>query len=188
MARNTNSNSESETKTTAGGRSRGGGGGNATTTGQNSTTTTTTTTTGTSNTTKSNVKQRLTAAQQQYLKDLVQSHVTNNHPDLIPKPNPANFEEYSDDFLRRYKDNYHLDLPDNLTLKGYLLGSKLGSKTYSYKKNEKGRPDARITKKALAKELKKHFTSTNIKETECIPKFVYKVRNQKKHFKMEFKG
>ncbi|SCV01802.1 LANO_0F13608g1_1 [Lachancea nothofagi CBS 11611] len=132
-------------------------------------------------------KQRLTAAQQQYLRDLIRTHVQNNHPDNFPKAHPVDFEAYSDEFLRRYKDHFQLPLEDNLSLQGYILGSKLGEKTYSFKRNETGVPGARVTKKRLASEVKKHFTSYNVKETECIPAFIYKVKNQKKRFKMEFK-
>ncbi|CCC69047.1 hypothetical protein NCAS_0C00570 [Naumovozyma castellii] len=168
MARTSNSNSESEARPT------GGRGNNA----QSSST---------SN--KANQKQRLTNSQQQYLKDLAQTHITNNHPSLIPKSNPVDFQEYPDEFLRKYKDNFHLDVADNLTLQGYLLGSQLGSKTYSFKRNDNMKYiDARVTKPTLAHEVKKHFTQYNVKESDCIPKFIYKVKNNKKKFKMEFRG
>ena len=81
------------------------------------------TTTGTGVGSRSHVKQRLTTAQQQYLKDLVRTHVTNNHPDLTPKPDPMDFESYSDDFLRRYKDRFQLNVEDHLSIQGYLVGS-----------------------------------------------------------------
>lgn len=74
-----------------------------------------------------------------------------------------------------------------MTLKGYLLGSQLGSKTFSYRRNEDVQ-DGRVVKKKLASEVKKHFTSYGIKEADCIPQFIYKVKTQKKKFKMEFKG
>ncbi|CEP62847.1 Sap30p LALA0_S06e05204g [Lachancea lanzarotensis] len=164
-AHNSNSESESRTRSNAGNSTQGTTSGNARNVG----------------------KQRLTTAQQQYLKDLIRTHVQNNHPSNFPKPDPLDFEEYSDDFLRRYKDYFQLPLQDNLSLRGYLLGSKLGQKTYSYKRNENKVPDARVTKKKLASEVKKHFNSYNVKETECIPAFIYKVKNQKKRFKMEFR-
>lgn len=167
MARNPNSNSESESRSRA--NNTGASGPKA----------------GVSS--RSNVKQRLTAAQQQYIKDLVKTHITNNHPQFLAKTDPVDFESYSDDFLRRYKDRFQLDVEDNMTLRGYLLGSQLGSKTYSYKRNE-GVQDGRIVKKNLASEVKKHFTSYGIKEADCIPQFIYKVKTQKKRFKMEFKG
>lgn len=166
-----NSNSESESRTTA--RNTSGSGSN----------------------TKSNSsgsgsgKHRLNAAQQQYLKDLVNTHITNNHRDIVnPKYGPSDFEHYSDDFLRRYKDHYSLNCPDNMTINGYLLGSELGSKTYSFKRNKVSAPDARILKKDLAAEVKRHFNSYPVKEMDCIPQFIYKVKNQKKKFKMEFKS
>ncbi|AET38402.1 Sap30p Ecym_2693 [Eremothecium cymbalariae DBVPG len=138
--------------------------------------------------TRSSGKQRLTVAQQQYLKELLRTHVHNNHRDNSPQPHPLDFERYSDDFLRRYKDHYQLPIEDNMSIKGYLLGSDLGSKTYSYKRNHPSLPDARVTKKQLADEVKRHFTASIVKETECIPAFIYKVRNSKKKFRMEFKG
>lgn len=137
---------------------------------------------------RTNGKQRLTAAQQQYIKNLIETHITDNHPDLRPKSHPMDFEEYTDAFLRRYKDHFQLDVPDNLTLQGYLLGSKLGAKTYSYKRNTQGQHDKRIHKRDLANVVRRHFDEHSIKETDCIPQFIYKVKNQKKKFKMEFRG
>lgn len=162
-----NSNSESESRTRSGAANH---------TGANS-----------SAGTRNNGKQRLTTAQQQYLRDLIKTHVHNNHPCNFEKPHPVDFEAYSDDFLRRYKDHFQLPLEDNLSLPGYLLGSKLGEKTYSSKRNAPNIPDARVTKKQLATEVKRHFMSYSVKETECIPAFIYKVKNQKKRFRMEFK-
>ena len=75
-----------------------------------------------------------------------------------------------------------------MTLQGYLLGSELGKRTISYKRNVSSVPGHRITKTEAASKIKKHFNSLSIKETECIPNFIYKVRNQKKKFKMEFRG
>lgn len=141
-----------------------------------------------SSNTRSGGKQRLTAAQQQYLKELVKTHIHSNHPDNTPQPHPANFESYSDDFLRRYKDHFHLPLEDNMSIQGYLLGSDLGTKTYSFRRNQKGVPDSRVSKRELAMEVKRHFTAYSVKETECIPAFIYKVKNQKKKFRMEFRG
>lgn len=176
MARNTNSNSESDSKSSRSGKV------NSTNSKNNNTNT---------NGSNSNTqgKQRLTAAQQQYLKNLVTTHITDNHPNIIhPVTNPVNFEDYSDKFLRNYKDHFNLNLPDNMTFRGYLLGSKLGSKTYSFERNKIGKNDARIHKKDLSNEVKRHFDSVNIKETDCIPQFIYKVKNQKKKFRMEFTG
>ncbi|CAI4048841.1 hypothetical protein SKDZ_13G3880 [Saccharomyces kudriavzevii ZP591] len=137
---------------------------------------------------RANGKQRLTAAQQQYIKNLIETHITDNHPDLRPKSHPMDFEEYTDAFLRRYKDHFQLDVPDSLTLQGYLLGSELGAKTYSYRRNTQEKHDKRIHKKDLANVVRRHFDEHSIKETDCIPQFIYKVKNQKKKFKMEFRG
>ncbi|KAL6939208.1 hypothetical protein ACO0RG_003037 [Hanseniaspora osmophila] len=170
-----------------------------------------------------------THAQQAYLKDLIATHVTNNHPDLQDRPHPLDFESYSSDFLRRYKDKYELPIrSDNMSLQGYLLGSKLGAKTFSWKKinhNSVRKPQIRgrasvssgssnssrdsevqeeqnvassmtltdeiikgkrVSKKVLADSVKAHFLTSNIKESECIPQFIYKIKNDKMKFKMEF--
>lgn len=168
MARNGNSNSESESRTRVS---------NVGTVGTTA-----------SAASRSNVKQRLTAAQQQYLRDLSRKHITNNHADLEIKPEPVDFESYSDEFLRRYKDHYGIDAQDNMTLPGYLLGSQLGSKTYSYRQNQPADPQSRVAKRHLASQVSKHFTAHTVKEAECIPQFIYKVKNQKRRFRMEFKS
>lgn len=179
MARATNSNSESDSKSgrsTKGSKPNGGSGsGNGSGSGSGSG--------------ANQGKQRLTAAQQQYLKNLVNSHITNNHPDIVnPKYNPVDFEHYSDEFLRNYKDHFNLNIQDNMTFKGYLLGSKLGSKTFSFERNRIGKPDARVHKKELSEKVAKHFEAQPVKEMECIPQFIYKVKNQKKKFRMEFRN
>ncbi|KAL6942598.1 hypothetical protein ACO0QE_003781 [Hanseniaspora vineae] len=174
---------------------------------------------------------KATHAQQAYLRQLVAKHVTNNHPDLEQRPHPLDFENYSSDFLRRYKDKYGLPTKsDNMSLQGYLLGSELGTKTSSWKKinhsavrkpqirgrasvssgssssSSSGDSDVhegsslapslsltdeiikgkRVSKKVLADSVKKHFMSSSIKESECIPQFIYKIKNDKMKFKMEF--
>ncbi|KAH3903601.1 Sap30p SCDLUD_001245 [Saccharomycodes ludwigii] len=131
---------------------------------------------------------RLTQAQQQYLKDLVKEHVTNNYdPKNKAAPHPLDFEKSDDKFLRKYKDHFDLSLQDNMTLNGFMLNTKLGAKTESWKKiHGNTNSPVRIEKAKLANEVKKHFTSYNLKESECIPTFIYKVRNNGKKFKMEF--
>ncbi|CCF56670.1 hypothetical protein KAFR_0B03740 [Kazachstania africana CBS 2517] len=132
-------------------------------------------------------KQRLTSSQQQYLNNLTATHVTNNHPTENRNVyHPLDFQHDSDEFLRNYKDHYNLSLPDNMTVSGYLLGSQLGSKTYSFKRNKVGKPDARILKSQLAEEIKDHFNNMQLKEVDIIPQFIYKIKNKDKKFKMEF--
>lgn len=133
-------------------------------------------------------KQRLTAAQQQHIKELLQRHVTNNDPRAKPLQDPHEFEHYSDEFLRKYCDRYGLDCPDNMTLAGYLLGSALGSKTQSWRKNKPGQPGARVTKQEVALAVKKHFATQSVREADCIPQFLYKIKNRGRRFRMEFKG
>ncbi|BAO38527.1 Transcriptional regulatory protein SAP30 [Kluyveromyces marxianus] len=143
---------------------------------------------GSGSSTRAGVKQRLSSAQQQYLKDLAKKHIHNNHRKNTPLANPVDFEQYSDDFLRRYKDRFQLDTPDNLSIQGYLLSSNIGKHTYSYKRNHESMPDARITKQELARGVKEHFDNYTVREAECLPQFIYKVQNKKKKFRMEFKG
>lgn len=50
------------------------------------------------------------------------------------------FNDFDDNFLRLYKDRYKLNnLEDNYTLNGFLLQTDLGSKTSSFKKNNKSK-------------------------------------------------
>lgn len=177
MARGGNSNSESEsTRRNHNTTNSQGNGSNSTSAGSNA------------QSSRSNAKQRLTQAQQQYLRELVNEHITNNDPTQVEKPHPLDFESYSDDFIRAYKDHYNLDIPDQMTLQGYLLGSELGKRSISYKRNQDGVPGARITKQEAIEHVKNHFESQSVKEADCVPNFIYKVRNQKKRFRMEFKG
>ena len=175
------------------------------------------------------------------------------------------FNDFDDEFLRLYKDRYKLnDLKDNYTFNGFLLQTDLGSKTHSYKKNNKSKfvpkpisntnnsnnnnnednikedinakedmnskevtPDEnatapsstnnpskyqtqkerekhrllqlkenlnntvikgnRTSKEELAKAVETHFRENfQVKETEAISQFVYKVKKDNKKFKLEF--
>lgn len=138
--------------------------------------------------TRTNTKQRLSAAQQQYLKELNRKHIHDNHPKNFETPHPLDFEYYSNDFLRHYKDRFKLNLADNLSIHGFMLGSQIGCRTYSYKRNNSSSGDSRITKSELAKGVRNHFDNYAIREAECVPQFIYKVKNSKKKFRMEFKG
>ncbi|KAL6927268.1 hypothetical protein ACO0SA_003566 [Hanseniaspora valbyensis] len=143
------------------------------------------------------------------------------------------FNDFDDEFLRLYKDRYKLnDLKDNYTFNGFLLQTDLGSKTYSYKKNNKSKfvpkpisntnnsnnednikedinakedmnskevtPDENAAHRLL--QLKENLNNTvikgnrtskeeenfQVKETEAISQFVYKVKKDNKKFKLEF--
>ncbi|CCK72123.1 Sap30p KNAG_0J00400 [Huiozyma naganishii CBS 8797] len=141
--------------------------------------------------TNGNGANKLTSAQQQYLRDLVRTHITNNHPRLAQGNNgpgqPLDFERYSDEFLRKYRDTFELDVADNLTMAGYLLGSPLGEKTFSYKRDKADPRGPRVQKAVLASACQRHFTAYQAKEQDLISHFIYKVKNQNKKFKMEFK-
>lgn len=169
--RTTNSASESETTTTTTTRGRSQGSGSQ---GGNS---------NNSNTNSSSGKHRTTAAQQAYIKELVRTHITNNHPNLKPQPHPTDISAYSDQFLRKYRDRYKLDCPDNYTLQGYLLGSTVGSQTVSQGKIQKDR----VSRDKLVDVVSKHWNSVQYKEAVVIPQFIYKVRNKKRQFRMEFR-
>ncbi|CCH60174.1 hypothetical protein TBLA_0C03710 [Henningerozyma blattae CBS 6284] len=212
MARHTNSNSESETS-----RSRNTHGGNNSNGGNNNNDNSGTSGKDTNHSTGHGGKHRLNAAQQNYLRELVKTHVTNNHPSLIPIPHPADLSLYSDDFLRRYRDRYNLDCNDNFTLQGYLLGSDIGNQTQSFSNismNAKADANGKTTEKLLKQSKKSkekvqggiskpttkrvmrdelvakvadHFNTNQPREVNVVPQFIYKVRNRNRRFRMEFR-
>lgn len=156
----------------------------------------------------------------------------------------VNFNEFDDKFLRLYKDRFKLNnLRDNYSLNGYLLQTELGSKTVSFRKNNKSTfepkcispkeekestPEEieqqnslaannqtkyqtqkekekskmlqlkenldntiikgnRTSREELVREVETHFKdSYQVKETEAISQFIYKVRYDSKKFKLEF--
>lgn len=138
--------------------------------------------------------------QQQYLKDLLNRHINNNHPKLFSSMEntaPLELSNYDDEFLRRYKDHYHLKTLDNSTLAGFLLQSPVGELTYTgsvYNNNnnntashgKKQHAPARSSREELVKSCQEHLDNVQVKELELIPQFIYKVRKQKSKFKMEF--
>lgn len=92
------------------------------------------------------------------------------------------FDTLPDRSLRRYKELYHLPVKDSMTMNGFLLGSELGRRTFSYKNKD------RVTKPELAGLVKRHVFSQPVKEAEIITNFLYKVNNEDKAFKLSFKS
>ncbi|XBW38128.1 hypothetical protein QEN19_003724 [Hanseniaspora menglaensis] len=207
----------------------------------------------------------LTKEMQQYYMDIVKRNVHDNSQynkiwkkytidprNLTGKKRDnrykVDFNDFDDKFLRLYKDRFIInDLKDNYTLNGYLLQTELGSKTSSFKKNNKSlfipkpvtdmveepiKEEAlskestseetnqnmnsakyltqkekeknkifyvkdnlnktiingnRTSREELVKEVEKHFKENyQVKETEAISQFVYKIKKDNKKFKLEF--
>lgn len=122
-------------------------------------------------------------ALQQAQKELLARHINSNGPQDREPIDPLDFEKLDDQELRNYA-KYHLqdfkEVKSCLTLPGYLLESKIGEKTYSFLNKN------RVSKKELAGVCKRHFNNLNVKETEVITNFIYKVNNQDKLFKLKF--
>lgn len=96
------------------------------------------------NSTQSNLEQE----KERYYLNLVKKHVHDNSQyNKVWKKYSTNTNKYkisfddlidNDSFLRKYKDKYKLNnLQDHYTFNGFLLQTPLGSKTQSYKKNNK---------------------------------------------------
>lgn len=78
------------------------------------------------------------------------------------------FNDFDDTFLRLYKDRYKLNnLEDNYTLNGFLLQTELGSKTSSFKKNNKSKF---VPKPIVSNDtVKEDLTSKDITPEEANP-------------------
>ncbi|KAG7193334.1 uncharacterized protein KQ657_000750 [Scheffersomyces spartinae] len=124
-------------------------------------------------------KQKNLQAQQEFLAKYIHS----NGPKNTPPTHPLDFEALPTLALEKYNVKYGLRLPQPLSLTADMLNSELGKKTYSYKKNNRGK----ISKPELANEVKKHFLALPAKENEIITNFLYTVKNQEKDFKLSFK-
>lgn len=97
-----------------------------------------------SNSTQSNLEQE----KERYYLNLAKKYVHDNSQyNKVWKKYSTNTNKYkisfddlidNDSFLRKYKDKYKLNnLQDHYTFNGFLLQTPLGSKTQSYKKNNK---------------------------------------------------
>ncbi|KAH3678300.1 hypothetical protein WICPIJ_008850 [Wickerhamomyces pijperi] len=129
---------------------------------------------------RSNAKARNSAAQQAQA-ELLARHIHANGPNEKPIIEPLDFDSLPVHTLRKYRDHYGLSGTEScLTGSGYILQSKAGEKTYTAKNS------SRVSKLELAANVKKHFLSTNVKESEVITNFLYRVNNQDKQFKLNF--
>ncbi|CAL9736056.1 transcriptional regulatory protein Sap30p [Monosporozyma servazzii] len=138
-----------------------------------------------------NESTRLTSQQQQYLKELVRTHITDNKPIFhhdgtqdISQYHPFDLQSRKMDYsvLRKYSHKYQLnDDKDNVTLTGMLLQSPLGTHTASYANQSN-----RVEKKTYVARCNEHYKQTSAKEMDTMAQFIYKVKFQDKNFKMSF--
>lgn len=138
-----------------------------------------------------NESTRLTSQQQQYLKELVKTHITNNKPTFhhngtqdISQYHPFDSQLRKMDYsvLRKYSHRYQLnDDRDNVTLTGMLLQSPLGTHTITYT-NQRNR----VEKRSYVARCNEHYKQTSAKEMDSMAQFIYKVKFQDKNFKMSF--
>lgn len=113
---------------------------------------------------------------------LLARHINSNGPQDKAVQDPMDFESLPDESLRKYRDQYNLPVKSSLSQEGFLLTSEIGKKSLSYKSRD------RVTKAELAENVKKHFLSQPVRESEIITNFLYKVNNQDKAFKLDFKN
>ncbi|GME85680.1 unnamed protein product [Ambrosiozyma monospora] len=143
---------------------------------------------------RSAVKHRQQALIQQQ-KEFVLKYVHKNGPSDFPKKDPMDFSNWSVEQLRKYRELYlnpsNIISPDVKTFQGFMLeNSKLGESTDAYIKNEMSKEqnvyDYR-TNDDLRKNVEEHFNSQlNVKESEVITNFIYKVKNEDKKFRIYF--
>lgn len=122
------------------------------------------------------------AAAQAAQAELLARHIHSNGPLDKPIVDPMDFSSLPDDTLRKYSHMYKLPNDSALTMAGYLLESETGKKTHAFKNK------TRVSKPELASTVKKHLLAQPIKESEVITNFLYKVNNQDKAFKLNFRG
>ncbi|KAK9480015.1 hypothetical protein V1514DRAFT_327123 [Lipomyces japonicus] len=103
-----------------------------------------------------------------------------NVDDLNGFSDPIDFETFPRAALRKYKAAYNLSTPSSVTFSGSLLDSSVGKRTYSFKHRN------RVSKDELASDVKRHFTSVPVRETDMIAGFIYAAKYQKNAFKLRF--
>ncbi|EGV63405.1 hypothetical protein PSN45_004315 [Yamadazyma tenuis] len=130
---------------------------------------------------------RARTAQQQAQQEFLSKHINSNGPQDKVKIDPLDFNAFTADELNNYSKRYNLGFPECQSLKLDVLNSEIGKKTLSSKKHNKGKRTEKIEKYELSHNLKQHFLSSSVKENEVITNFLYKVRNDDKDFKLEFK-
>lgn len=122
------------------------------------------------------------AAAQAAQQEILSKHINSNGPHDKPKPHPLDFNSFSDETLERYNKKYGLNFPPPLSINSHILGSEIGKKTYTAKKNGN-----KISKPELSNNLKKHFLALPCRENEIITNFIYSVKNEDRDFKLSFK-
>lgn len=139
---------------------------------------------------------RLNSQQQQYLKNLNKSHISNNKPTFshngttdLSTYHPFNHDLRQTDYtiLRNYSHRFKLnDAKDNITLTGFILQSPLGTHTNIHTKYSSSPLNNRINKKTYTNQINQHFKQQQVKEMDTISQFIYKVKFQNEKFKMTF--
>lgn len=129
-------------------------------------------------------------------KDYIAKYVHNNHPDNKLAEDPFDFSTLSVDELREYRVRYlnpsHQLSPDEHTFQGFLCeNSELGRRTESVQTNEQRKIDSNLydyrTKDDLEINAENHFKNQlQVKESEVIMDFVYKVRKGDDKFRLHF--
>lgn len=139
---------------------------------------------------------RPNAQQQQYLKDLVRRHITNNKPSFshngtqdLSKYHDFDYQLRQVDYsvLRGYSHRFHLNEDkDNVTLTGMLLQSPLGLHTMTSHYAQINSNNNRVNKQKYVKRCNDHFKQRSVKELDTISQFIYKVKHYNEDFKMTF--
>lgn len=143
-----------------------------------------------------NDSSRLNAQQQQYLKELNKTHITNNKPSFSHMGNTSDLSTYrsfdkqlrmeDDTIIRKYSHRHHLnENKDNVTLTGDLLNSDLGQRTMTGRRS-RDIASARVDKKSFVDNCTTHWQNQPAREMDVMSQFIYKVKHQKKDFKMTF--
>lgn len=127
--------------------------------------------------------QRARTAQQQAQQEYLSRHIHSNGPQDRILPDPLDFTAYSLTQLNRYVKRNNLNFLECDLLKSDILESQIGKKTLSKKRNRIGK----LEKYELANQVRHHFVSVPVKENEIVTNFLYKVRNEEKQFKLQFK-
>jgi histone deacetylase complex subunit SAP30 len=134
-------------------------------------------------------------------KEYVNKYVHNNHPDNIYTTNEGRLIadtnlNISVEQLREYRVRYlnpsHQLSPDISTFQGFLLqNNTLGERTESSKANVQRKEENNLydyrTSDDLAINVENHIKNQlQVKESEAIVDFVYKVRSEKDKFRLRF--
>ena len=129
-------------------------------------------------------------------KEYIAKYVHNNHPDNTPQKETFDFSTLSLDELREYRVRYlnpsHLLSTDAHTFQGTLLeNNELGNRTESAALNEQRKAENNLydyrTDKDLEINAENHYKNQlQVKESEVIMNFVYKVRKDNDKFRLHF--